>query len=265
MPKRVLVTGASRGVGRSLAAELLARGHEVVATARDTADLAGLDGAEPLELDVTSPESVRRAADAAGSVEVLVNNAGVGLSTPVERISPEILQRVWAVNVAGPVLLIQALLPGMRERGRGRIVTVSSVAGRRAMPFTGHYSATKHAIEALSESLRWEAADFGVDVVIVEPGTLATGFSKSRLDPGMDLGPYAELRERYNAAITPEEKVAVTPDDTAKLIADLIEAKQVPLRVAGSEQAAFMIGERTGRSDAEFEQWITGRIHPERN
>ena len=265
MPKRVLITGASRGVGRCLAAELLARGHEVVATARNAAGLSGLDGAEVLELDVTSVESVRRASESCGPVDVLVNNAGVGLSTPVERISYETLQRIWAVNVAGPVLLIQALVPGMRERGRGRIVTVSSVAGRRAMPFTGHYSATKHAVEALSESLRWELSDFGIDVIIVEPGTLATDFAKSRLDPGMDLGPYADLRKRWSAAVTPEEKAATTADDTARLIADLCEAEQVPLRVAGSEQAAFMIAERTERSDAEFEQWVSRRLYPERN
>lgn len=179
----VLITGTSSGIGRAAAEHLLRRpGLTVYATARRTETVAGLAdaGARVLPLDVTDEESMRAAVKAVeeehGHVGVLVNNAGYGEYGTVEEVPMERVRRQFETNVFGTARMAQLVLPGMRRAGYGRIVNVGSMGGRMTFPVGGYYHATKYAIEALSDALRFEAAPFGIGVVVVEPGLIRTEF-----------------------------------------------------------------------------------------
>jgi NAD(P)-dependent dehydrogenase (short-subunit alcohol dehydrogenase family) len=176
----VLITGCSSGIGRAAAISLNDAGFPVYATARNAealADLAGR-GIHTLALDVTDETSMTRAVaaveDAEGWTGVLINNAGYGLYGPVEQQPMTEVRRQFETNVFGPVRLIQLVLPGMRGRGRGRILNVSSMGGRATLPGGAFYHASKYAIEAISDALRMEVAEFGIDVVLIEPGPVNT-------------------------------------------------------------------------------------------
>ncbi|VTR76013.1 oxidoreductase [Cellulomonas hominis] len=180
-----LITGTSSGLGRALAEAVLAAGHRVVVTARDTAHVHELVDRYPrtavaVRLDVTDEESVQRAVRQAhetfGGMDVLVNNAGYGYVAAVEEGEPEAVDRLFATNVFGPAALIRAVLPSMRAAGAGTIVNVSSVGARTTIPGGGYYSAAKAALEGLSGSLRREVEPFGIRVVVVEPGSFRTDF-----------------------------------------------------------------------------------------
>ncbi|MFI7166264.1 SDR family oxidoreductase [Rhodococcus erythropolis] len=255
---RVLVTGCSSGIGKASATLLVERGHDVIATARDATDLSDIAGCERLSLDVTDPKAINDLASAVGEIDVLVNNAGRGMVMPVEHADDAAMQIVWATNLLGPVRMIKAFLPSMRERGSGRIVNVSSVAGRRAMPMIGHYAATKHALEAISESLQWEVRGYGVRVVLVEPGAVSTDFSKKRLAGPVDPGPYEEIAA-YAARIGPLINApAQTACEVAQCVVAAITMEDPPLRLPTSHGVAKMIADRTERADCEFEQWLFG-------
>jgi len=166
------VTGCSSGIGRATALELTARGYEVVATARRYESIADLAVARALTLDVDSDESVAAAQAAVGPVDVLVNNAGFGIDGPVEEVPLVEVRRAFETNFFGAARMIQAFVPSMRERGSGTIVNVTSVAGIVGGPLAGFYSATKFALEALSESLHLEVGHFGVKVLVSSPAPL---------------------------------------------------------------------------------------------
>ena len=178
----VLITGCSTGLGDATARAFRAAGHLTVATARNTGGLAGLTalGCETLTLDVTDEASRRAAVEEAerrfGPVGVLVNNAGYGQYGPLEEIPPELLRRAFETNVFGPLRMAQLVLPGMRRAGRGRIVNISSVAGRVTAQGGGVYHMTKHAVEALADALRPEVKPFGIDVVNVLPGPFVSPY-----------------------------------------------------------------------------------------
>jgi short-subunit dehydrogenase len=176
----VLITGCSSGIGRAAAISLHAAGLTVYATARQVDSLAGLarQGIRTLALDVTDEASMTEAVaaieDAAGPVGVLVNNAGYGLYGPVEQLPMDEIRRQFETNFFGLVRLTQLVLPGMRRRGRGRILNVSSMGGRITLPGGAFYHASKYAVEGLSDALRMEVAQFGIDVVLIEPGPVKT-------------------------------------------------------------------------------------------
>ena len=184
------MTGASRGIGRATALDLARGGDRVFALARSEPELQELSAeasasglhVTPQRLDVADEASRRGAAAAileatnGYGLDVLVNNAGHGQMGPMEEVSPEQLRLQLEVNVIGPLAFTQPFLPGMRERHRGVIVNVSSVAGRVVAPFGGAYAASKFALEAMSDALRLELAWFGVHVVLIEPGPIRTGF-----------------------------------------------------------------------------------------
>ena len=149
----VLITGASKGTGRAAAAEFARRGHRVIATAREPRTLAGLPADQRLALDVTDPGSITSAAGEAGEIDVLVSNAGEIFYAAVEATPPEALARLLDINTIGALRVAQAVLPGMRARGRGRLLFMSSVSGRIAPPRQVAYAATKWALEALVEAL----------------------------------------------------------------------------------------------------------------
>ena len=177
MTRTVLVTGASSGIGEATALRLHRRGWRVLAGVRREEDAERLRaaGPEPIRLDVTDAAHVAAAAARLGEEPLhgLVNNAGIALAVPVEVMPLDELRRQLEVNVVGQVAVTQALLPALR-RARGRVVNVSSIAGRSSLPFLGAYGASKHAVEGLTDALRLELRPFGIEVVSIEPGTIAT-------------------------------------------------------------------------------------------
>jgi NAD(P)-dependent dehydrogenase (short-subunit alcohol dehydrogenase family) len=167
----VLVTGASTGIGEATARRLAARGWHVYASVRNAGEAP--DGTTELLFDVTDGPAIAGAALGIDRLDALVDNAGIAIAAPLEFLPPEELSRQLDVNVIGQLRVLQAFLPALRE-GRGRVVLMGSIAGRSALPFLGAYAMSKHALEAMADSLRVELAPWGMHVAIVEPGTIAT-------------------------------------------------------------------------------------------
>lgn len=261
-PARILVTGCSSGIGRALCGELHRRGHQVIATARDTTELADVPAHARLELDVTSDSSVAAAAAAAGPVDVLVSNAGVTSWAPLETMSLGTAQRVFDTNVWGMLRMCQALLPAMRARRRGRVITVSSAA-LRGYPMLGLYASSKTALEALGESLRLELALFGVDVVLAEPAAVTSSFGRNRLPAG-PAGPadpaYAELTERAFRLLQGMRGTVLSAEQAAAAIAEIVELDDPPLRIPVGEDARRLTAERHSVGDEEFEQAVLSAL-----
>ena len=192
--KTVLITGCSSGIGRAAAHAFNDEGWTVYATARNPADIEALGdaGCELATLDVTDQSDVDRVVDRIldeeGAIDALINNAGYGQFGPVEDVSTAKVHEQFDVNVYGPHRLIKAVLPSMRRERDGTVVNVSSVAGRVSFPGGGVYCGSKFAVEAMSDALRNEAAEYGIDVVVVEPGPVRTNFSKrAQAEAGVGL------------------------------------------------------------------------------
>jgi NAD(P)-dependent dehydrogenase (short-subunit alcohol dehydrogenase family) len=250
---RALVTGAGTGIGRATAEVLTRSGHHVVATARRVEALDGLDVALRLPLDVTDEASVAACAGAAGDIDVLVNNAGISETGPLESYPDDALRRMFETNVFGPMRMVRALVPAMRERRNGVVVNVTSVEGRVAAPLAGVYCATKHALEALSESLALEVGHFGIRVVIVEPGYIAPGM-RNQIRHGEDGTPYEELRRQWSGAdatlVGAEGRPQ--PDVVGEAIAAAIDDPDTPLRVPVGADAEMVLAARRTMDDAAF-------------
>lgn len=182
-PQTVLITGCSSGIGEATARAFLAAGHRVYATARDVGSLQGLQaaGAQVARLDVLDEASmvqvVERIKAEAGGIDILINNAGYSESGAIEELPMAAIRRQFETNVFGLIRLTQLVLPGMRQRRAGRILNISSVGGKITLPLLGIYNASKYALESVSDALRMEVADFGIDVVLIEPGGVATRFT----------------------------------------------------------------------------------------
>lgn len=227
MERTVLITGASSGIGRATAEAFLAEDWTVVATARDEGDLGDLAdaGCHTTELDVTKPaqcrDVVEETVEETGRLDCLVNNAGYAQFGPLEDVPPRRLHRQFDVNVYGPHRLIRAALPHMREAESGTIVNVSSVTGRLSTPGMGAYSASKFALEAMSDALRGEVEPFGVDVAVVEPGSVETTFDE-RADEelrDLDRNPvYESVYEAYEDARAISGLMRSSPEDVADVI-----------------------------------------------
>ena len=263
--KSVLITGASTGIGRAAAEMLAAKGYRVLATMRtpskgdDLAASAKSNGWDltVLPLDVRDGVSVKSALDAAGDIDVLVNNAGFEVWGPLEEMTVEDLKDQFETNVYGPFRLITAVLPGMRERGNGIIVNVSSVAGRVGAPLNGLYAASKYALEALSETLHYETGHFGLRCHIVEPGGVATPFPDNRRLVGAAAGdegsPYRELITQWeSAAERLTGGVRAQPEDVATAILEAIETGD-KLRYPVGQDANLVFTARKAMDDAQFE------------
>ena len=203
----IVVTGCSSGIGRATARRLAHRGLNVYATARDVAALDDLAdaGCTALQLDVTDERSMTDAVNAVleqeEAVGILINNAGYSQYGAIESVPLEKIRRQFETNVFGLTRMCQLVLPGMRAQGWGRIVNVSSMAGRLTFPGGGVYHATKHAVESISDALRFEVAGYGIDVVVIQPGIIRTQFadvaSRSVEGVGLDGAPY----EEFNSAV----------------------------------------------------------------
>ncbi len=206
--KVVIITGASAGIGAAAARAFAGAGARVVLAARNAAQLEavarGLAGpALVVPTDVADRAAVdalvARAVEAYGGIDIVVNNAGVGLAAPVAQIAFEDFQRALAVDLFGPLALTQAALPYLRQRGRGQLIYISSVVGLRALPYLGGYAAAKAALDRLVESLRMELRGSGVAVTLVRPGTTSTGFAQSRLGAGQERRRGAHARSHARA------------------------------------------------------------------
>ena len=202
-PPVALVTGASSGIGLAAAQALLERGFTVVGAARRQEPMAPLvpAGLQPLALDLAEPASIAAAAerlaqDHPGGIDLLVNNAGYGVYGSVEETPLAVARRQFEVNLFGLADLTQRLLPAMRQRRSGRIINVSSMGGRIYAPLGAWYHASKHALEGWSDCLRLELADFGIHVVVVQPGIIRTNFAETMQEPLLERsghGPYGQL------------------------------------------------------------------------
>jgi NAD(P)-dependent dehydrogenase (short-subunit alcohol dehydrogenase family) len=217
-----MVTGASSGIGKAAARTLAAAGFEVAGTSRNTPGLTHRDGITFLGLDVASDESVttsvKQVIERFGRLDVLVNNAGIGSSGAAEESSMAQDQSVFDINVFGVIRMVKAVLPHMRAQGSGRIINVSSVLGFVPAPYMAVYAATKHAIEGYSESLDHEVREYGIRVLLVEPGYTKTGFDASAMQPDTPLPVYAQQRHTFGDVLAASMKDGDDPAIVAKVI-----------------------------------------------
>ncbi len=257
MTKRVaLITGCSTGIGAATAARLAKGDWTVYATARKPETLAELAeaGCQTLALDVTNEELMTAAVDTiiaeSGRIDALVNNAGYSQSGAAETLDLDDVRRQFETNVFGLLRMTQLVLPHMREQRSGRIVNISSIGGKIVFPGGGAYHATKFAVEAFSDAMRFEVAGFGIKVIIIEPGLIKTNFENAAVASieGGD-GPYARFnahvakmtKEAYNG---PMAKFGGGPDSVAKVIEKSLNARHPRIRYTVTPSATMSIGTR---------------------
>jgi NAD(P)-dependent dehydrogenase (short-subunit alcohol dehydrogenase family) len=269
----VLITGCSSGIGRATALRLAKAGHVVYATARRKASIADLEasGCKLLELDVNDEGSMAAAVGhveaAHGAVGVLINNAGYSQSGAVEAVPLARVRAQFETNVFGPVRLTQLVLPAMRRARRGRIVNLSSMGGRLVFPGGGYYHATKYALEAISDALRFEVRGFGIDVVLVEPGLIRTSFSEAALaamgpPAGAGAGPYEAFHEAVARATKesyekgPLAKLGGDADAVAKVIERAIAARRPKTRYTVTPSAKLLLAQRALLSDRAWDAFL---------
>ncbi|MBN2176547.1 MAG: SDR family NAD(P)-dependent oxidoreductase [Demequinaceae bacterium] len=250
----ILITGCSTGIGRAVALALLDRGHTVYATARRVETLADLEakGARILPLDVTDEKSmtaaVRTIEAEYSAVGTLINNAGFAKYGALENVPLDEARRQLETNVFGLARLTQLVLPAMRKAGRGRIINVSSMGGRLTFPLGAWYHVSKHAVEALSDTLRQEVRGFGIDVVLMEPGAIRTEFGTT-LDAEYVRdadGPYAGLeaagRKYFGDAY--KSRWTGTADEAARAFVRAVEARRPKHRYLSTAMGKFSVNLR---------------------
>ncbi len=267
--KAVLITGCSTGIGRATAALLQRKGWRVYATARRVETLAELaaQGCKPLALDVCDEASMRAAVETVereeGAVGVLINNAGYGLEGAFEETPMAEIRRQFETNVFGLITMTKLVLPAMRRQRWGRIVNLSSMGGKLTLPGGAYYHATKHAIEALSDALRFEVRGFGIDVVVVEPGPIRTQFGDTAVAgiAGASDSPYAKfnqaLAEQIHAAFEgPMGRLAGSPEMVAAAIEQAITAPHPKTRYKVTLAARMLMGMRRILPDRAFDAFL---------
>jgi NAD(P)-dependent dehydrogenase (short-subunit alcohol dehydrogenase family) len=256
----ILLTGCSTGIGRATALEAAARGHRVFASARRLDSVADLEakGITPLALDVTDPasigEAVREVLRSDGRIDALVNNAGYGQYGAVEDVSLEEWRAQFEVNVFGALAVLRAVLPAMRAARGGTVVNVSSVAGRVAVPFAGAYSASKHALEAISDALRVELSPWRIRVVLIEPGPIGTRFGDRAREATARIlgttGPYSRFYAGAERASNREFQMGKRgPDLVARVIVGAIESKRPKTRYRVAPLARILVPLKALTSD----------------
>ncbi len=271
------ITGCSTGLGRWLAKAVLARGWNAVVTARDPASVADIVADYPvtalaLKLDVVKSiqiaDAVQRAQARFGSIDVLVNNAGYGYRGAVEEAIQAEIRELFDTNFFGLVAMTQAVLPGMRARGSGYIVNVSSVGGRMAAPGSGFYSATKFAVEGMSDALRKEVKPLGIGVMVVEPSGFRTDFAGRSLRQSARMidayAPTAGKRRKEN--ITHDGQQAGDPARAAEAIITAVQSDKAPFRLALGRAAVERIRQEMEAQRRDLDTWADmaiGADYPE--
>jgi len=273
--KVVLITGGTDGLGKATAILLAQHGYRVIAAGRSEAKRAELDALAkvknlPLttaELDVCSDASVKRAVQSAtdsyGTIDVLINNAGVGYMAVVEELRMEDFRQQFETNLFGVLRVTQAVLPRMRERRSGRIVMLSSVAGLVTPPTYGAYSSSKHALEGLSNALRLELYPFGIEVVLIEPGYIVTNFqqtAKELAEPyaqAANASPYAKIYAGTRSGTDQARGGSkTTPEDCARIILRAIEARHPHARYGVTPLATLVKWAKRLASDGALDAFL---------
>ncbi|MEV4600593.1 oxidoreductase [Amycolatopsis sp. NPDC049253] len=266
-PKVALVTGASSGIGESTARELLARGYTVYGAARRVARMADLAarGVRTIALDVTDEESAEKAVAAivaeSGRIDLLVNNAGYGSYGAVEDVPLSEARYQFEVNVFGAARLIQLVLPVMRAQRSGRIVNISSMGGKIHTPLGAWYHGTKFALEGFSDALRMEVRPFGIDVVVIEPGGIATEWGNIAVDHMKEVsgeGAYSDLTGKLAKGMTSgiNARLMSQPSVIAKTVAKAATARRPRTRYAAGFGAKPLIFLRRVLPDRAFDTLI---------
>jgi NAD(P)-dependent dehydrogenase (short-subunit alcohol dehydrogenase family) len=270
--KAILITGCSTGIGRATAEHLAAKGHTVYATARSLdaiADLAA-KGCKTLALDVTNEASMLAAVQtvehAQGAVGVLVNNAGYAQDGPIEEVPIDAVRRQFETNVFGLTRMCQLVLPGMRKQKWGRIINVSSVGGKVVFPGGGFYHGTKWAVEAISEALRFEVRPFGIDVAVIEPGTIKTAYeetSTAQIAGGGEGSPYAQFnRDRLERVTAAYAGKTAGPEEVAKVIEHAATSAHPRTRYTVTSQARMVMSLRRVLPDRAWDRFIATQFKP---
>jgi NAD(P)-dependent dehydrogenase (short-subunit alcohol dehydrogenase family) len=294
--KAVLITGCSSGIGRASALRLARSGWRVYATARRPESIADLGqaGCHTLALDVTDEDSMLAAVDAVeqaeGAVGVLINNAGYSQSGAIETVPIEVMRRQFETNVFGLVRLTQMVLPKMRGQRWGKIVNVGSMGGRLSFPGAGSYHASKYALEAISDAMRFELRGFGIDVILLEPGLITTDFGEAANasmadlggsdasnsdNGGLDVGgsdndgagenPYARFNATVGAVTAgaydgPMRHLGAGPERVAKVIERAITRRRPPARITITPSAKLSIATRRLLSDRAWDAAMRGQF-----
>lgn len=242
----VLITGCSSGIGRALAQEFASTGHRVVATARRLGSIEGLagDGISISELDVTDATSIQKAVNEAlnlcGRIDIVVNNAGYALIGPVAELDLGDLRMQFETNVVGVVAVIRAVVPQMVERGSGRIVNIGSVSGVTATPFGGAYCGSKAAVHLVSDALRMELAPFGVRVVTVQPGAVASRFGEhaaNGVDRYREGSLYSQVSDAIEARAGASQVGSMPAADFARLVVGAVTALSPPSTIRAGKHS----------------------------
>jgi NAD(P)-dependent dehydrogenase (short-subunit alcohol dehydrogenase family) len=225
--KVVLITGASSGIGRATAELLSSRGYRVFGTARNPASAKPIAEVTMLPLDVRDDVAVQACVKAVlaetGRIDILINNAGYGIVGAVEETDPDEAQAMFDTNLFGVLRMLRAVLPIMRRQGAGKIINTSSILGFLPGPFFGLYASTKHALEALSESLDHEVRSFGIRIVLVEPDITNTSFGANWVEVRQKISDYANGAKTASSTMTKNIKKAAGPDTVAMEIMRAIE------------------------------------------
>ena len=261
--KAVLITGCSSGIGHATAERLAGSGWTVYATARRPESISDLDakGCKTLACDVTDEASmaaaVKAVEDAEGAVGVLVNNAGYSQSGAIDSVPLDKARAQFETNVFGLIRMCQLALPGMRRQRWGKIVNVSSMGGKLVFPGGGLYHGTKHAVEAISDALRFEVAGFGVDVIVIEPGLIVTGFGEAAagsLDEEVDGSDYGDInsavaKETAGVYEGPLKRLGGGPDVVANAIEKAITKRRPRTRYPVTPSARLALAQRKLMTD----------------
>lgn len=267
----ILVTGASSGIGKATAMELIKQGHVVYGAARRVEKMQDLveAGGHVLEMDLTDHDSVVQGVKSITNenhrIDVLINNAGYAVYGAIEDITIEEARRQFEVNLFGVAALTKQILPFMREQGSGKIINVSSIGGKMYTPLGAWYHATKHALEGWSDCLRLETRHFGIDVVIIEPGAIATEFGDVMNQPMIDRsagGPYEKLAQAVAAATKGafEKGGSSSPSVIVDLISKAIVAKKPKTRYVAGKYAKPMLWMRKWLSDRAFDNFVMSTV-----
>ncbi len=269
MKKVIIITGASSGIGEATALQLIKEGYTVYGAARRVEKMQNLvsAGGHAIAMDVTNHEQVhseiRKIIETEGKVDVLVNNAGYAVYGPVEEVSYEQAKRQFDVNLFGLAEVTKAVLPKMREQRSGTIINISSVGGKIYTPLGGWYHATKHALEGWSDCLRLEVKQFGIDVVIVEPGAIKTEFDQAMDHQfGKITGPYGALKKTMEKVMANAYKPGnySEPIVIANTISNAIKSNNPKTRYAAGKMARQTLMGRKWLSDKGFDKMIMRMI-----
>ena len=268
----VLITGSNTGFGKLATLSLAREGKKVIATMRDTGkgdDIRRVANEEELpieirQLDVCDPAMVRDCLADANEIEAIVNNAGFEIQAAVEQLEDELMLKQLDTNLLGPLRLIRTVLPVWTQRGSGVIVNVSSIAGRSAPPYSGSYAASKHALEALSESLHFEVSHLGIRVCVIEPGRFSTGFFENIVRP--DAWEGSEHQERaaaFREALLRLDNISgidsgestgpPDPQEVADAIVRAVNDPKMPFRTLVGQDAELIDATKTSMSFEDFE------------